>query len=101
MIQPQTWISIVFFAICTLLSTLLLFQGYINVRYGRITKFGLDAFWYFVDIQVRRRVKIKAPSRWNEQGMIKRMGILTLLLALVLARTSARIFLENIFIILK
>jgi hypothetical protein len=101
MIKPQTEVSIIFCALCALSSLWLFAQGYVNLRTGKLTSFGLDAFWYFIDVQVRRFIELKSPSHWNDAKVIKKTGIMTVLLAFILAKTAFGIYLRDISMYIK
>jgi hypothetical protein len=101
MIQPQGWVSIIFCLLCLLSSIWLFAQGYVNLKSGKITKFGLDAFWYFIDTQVRRFVELKFPSKRNDSVLYRKTGMIAIFIAFVLARTAIRIYLNNILLYIK
>jgi hypothetical protein len=101
MIQPQTRISIVFCVLCILSSLWLFVQGYANLKSGKMTKYGFDAFWHLFDVQVRSFFKLRPSSKWNDPKRIRMTGIMAVLLAIILARTAARIFLEDILLYIK
>lgn len=94
MIESHTSISIFFCILCALSSIWLFAQGVINLRSGKKTNFGLDAFWYFIDIQARKFININTPSKWNDPKRIRITGIMALFFAFALAKTAMQVLLK-------
>ncbi|MBI5942776.1 MAG: hypothetical protein HY864_00265 [Chloroflexi bacterium] len=91
--ESQIVVPVMFFVISTTLAVWLFVQGCVNLKTGKKTKFGIDAFMYSIDARSRNFINQGLKARWTDVGRMRVMGMLALILAIAFTKTSIRIFL--------
>lgn len=91
--QSKIWLEVAFWAISLLSAVWFFLQGYINIKTGKVSRFGLDTFIHFLD--TRYWTKEKNPN-WDNPKKIRLTGLMALALAVVLAKTSIDVFINFI-----
>ena len=91
--QSKFWLEVAFWVISLFSAVWFFLQGYVNIKTGKVSRFGLDAFIYFLD--TRYWAKRKNPN-WDDPKRLRLTGIMALALAVVLAKTSIDVFINFI-----
>ena len=94
---PDLWLSALFFVTSLFIAIWLFLQGYVNIKTGKVSKFGGNAFFHFLDT----RSWAKPNPNWDNPKRLRLTGILAIVTAFVFARIAIRIFIDFILPNLK
>jgi hypothetical protein len=85
------WFNLIAVIIPTLTSMWLFLQGCVNIKTGRVTNFGLDAFFYYLDTKYQKFTKTK-NTRWEDAWRMRLTGAMAIIMAISIAGGTAMSF---------
>jgi hypothetical protein len=86
----QQWFDWSCVFILAIFSIFLFLEGFQNLRTGKVTRFGVDAFFRQIDVWIQNR-----NARWGDAKRIKITGIIAIVLAFEAAIAAVILFVQN------
>jgi hypothetical protein len=90
------WLNAIILILLVVISLWLFYEGFVNIKTGRITKFGIDFFFYRISKWMKNQ-----KGNWDDSRKVRISGIIAIVISLEMILVSLHLLIQYILPRLK